>query len=501
MTRFLPLSLLSMVLLSSLATLLSCGSAPGEWLPLFDGESLHGWRANENPDTFRVEDGAIVASGPRSHLFYEGAVNGSDFKNFEFEAEVLSKPGTNSGVFFHTAFQDEGWPAQGFEVQINNSHVGGGNYRERKMTGSLYGVRNQYKSLARDDEWFTLNIRVEDRRVQVRVNGTLTVDYVEPVPPVEQPGDAAGRKLGHGTFALQGHDPGSTAMFRNLRVRKLPASMRTPSELNVEADDTYKALLRLSRENYPVVDFHTHLKGTLTLEQALEKSRRDGIYLGIAVNGGKGFPIETDAGVEAFRKEMEGQPAFIAMQAEGREWLNLFTPEAVARFDYVFTDSMTWTDDNGKRMRLWIKDEVGEIPNPGRFMDTLVARTESILHTEPIDIYVNPTFLPEVIAADYDNLWTEARMRRVIAAAKENQVAIEINNRYRIPSERFLRIAKDEGVLFTCGTNNAAAEDLGRMEYCLEMIDQLELKWQHFWVPSVYGEKAVLRKPWPSRKP
>jgi hypothetical protein len=487
-------------LMFSLAT--GCASsASGDWTPLFDGQSLNGWKANEHPETFRVENGAIVASGERSHLFYVGPDGGASFRNFELEAEVLTKPGANSGIYFHTAFQNDGWPAKGFEVQLNNSHVGEGNYRERKKTGSLYGVRNQYKALAKDDEWFRINIRVEDKRVQVRVNGILTVDYVEPNPPVQQQGDAAGRILGAGTFALQGHDPQSTAMFRNIRVRRLPDNLKTPDSEIPQADETFRQVLELSRQNVPVVDFHTHLKGTLKLEDVLKRAYRDGIAAGIAVNGGKGFPIESDAGIEAFRKSMEGQPVFIAMQAEGREWLDLFTPESVAKFDYVFTDSMTWTDNSGKRMRLWMADEVGEIRDPQAFMETLVARTVKILSEEPIDIYVNPTFLPKVIASDYDKLWTEPRMDKVIAAAKDHQVAIEINNRYRIPSEAFLRRAKDAGVLFTCGTNNAGAEDLGRMEYCLEIAGKLDLKWQNFWVPGVYGEKAALRKPWPARKP
>lgn len=499
MNRLSRYFLLSTALLLIL-TGLSCQTGPVDrWQPLFDGKSLDGWKANELAGTFRVENGEIVVGGPRSHLFYTGKVNGGEFKNFEFETEVLTKPGANSGVYFHTAYQDEGWPAKGFEVQVNNSYVAEGSYQERKMTGSLYGVRNQYKSIVKDDAWFKLNIRVEDRRVQIRVNDVLTADYVEPLPPVDQPGDAAGRVLGRGTFALQGHDPGSTIHYRNLRVRVLPDTLKTPKEQIPLADETYRSLLRLNRDNYPAVDFHTHLKGTLTLEQALEKSRRDGIYLGIAVNGGKGFPIESDEGVLKFRKAMEGQPIFIAMQAEGREWVDLFTPEAAAQFDYVFTDSMTWSDDNGKRMRLWIKDEVGEIKDPQKFMDTLVKRAEGILRNEPIDIYVNPTFLPEQISKDYDTLWTEPRMKRVIAAAKESKVAIEINNRYKIPSQRFLQIAKDEGILFTCGTNNGGAEDLGRMEYCLEMIDKLDLKWDNFWVPGVYGEKAVLRKAWPGK--
>lgn len=482
-----------------IATLIACGPAPDAWTPLFDGETLNGWKANENPETFRVENGAIVANGARSHLFYVGPDANASFKNFELEAEVMTKPGTNSGIYIHTAFQESGWPAKGFEIQVNNSHIGEGNYRERKKTGSLYGVRNQYKTLVKDDEWFTMNIRVEDKRVQVRVNGVLTVDYVEATPPLEQPGDAAGRKLSSGTFALQGHDPHSTAMFRNLRVRRLPDALKTPPEDIPTVDETYRKIVELSRENFPVVDFHTHIKGDLTLDDVLRRTYRDGIYAGIAVNGGKGFPIESDAGIEAFRQQMEGKPAFIAMQAEGREWLSLFTPEAVAKFDYVFTDSMTWTDDSGKRMRLWIPDEVGTISNPQAFMETLVARTVKIVSEEPIDIYVNPTFLPDQLAADYDSLWTPARMDKVIAAAKDHEVAIEINNRYKIPSQAFLQRAKDAGVLFTCGTNNTGREDMGRMDYCLEMIDKLDLKWADFWVPGVYGEKAALRKSWPMR--
>ena len=50
------------------------------WVSLFDGKSLDGWRANENADSWRVEDGAIVAGGQRSHLYYAGDVNQGQFK-------------------------------------------------------------------------------------------------------------------------------------------------------------------------------------------------------------------------------------------------------------------------------------------------------------------------------------------------------------------------------------------------------------------------------------
>src|SRR5207302_4701638 len=122
-----------------------------------------------------------------------------------------------------------------------------------------------------------------------------------------------------------------------------------------------------------------HLKSGLTLEQALAKSRRDGIQYGIAANCGKGFPIENDDGARKFAESLKGQPVFVAMQAEGREWTQMFSRRAAGLFDYIFTDSMTWSDNRGKRMRLWMPEEVGAISDPQEFMDTLVDRAVSIL--------------------------------------------------------------------------------------------------------------------------
>ena len=170
------------------------------------------------------------------------------------------------------------------------------------------------------------------------------------------------------------------------------------------------------------------------------------------------------------------------MQAEGREWLNLFSKEAIAEFDYVFTDAMTWTNDNGKRMRLWMPDEV-EIGDPQDFMNQLVDRIEKIM-TEPIDIYVNPTFLPDAINARYDELWTQERMDRVITALLKNNIALEINARRNIPSQAFIKRAKEAGVKFTFGTNNGRADDLGRMQYCIDMIKECKLTPNDMWLPE-----------------
>lgn len=245
----------------------------------------------------------------------------------------------------------------------------------------------------------------------------------------------------------------------------------------------------------PLIDLHVHLKGGLTLEQALSQSRRDGIQYGIAVNCGKGFPVQDDAAAAEFCASMKGQPFFAGMQAEGREWTSMFSSQVAAGFDYIFTDAMTWTDDDGRRMRLWITEEVGAIADSEAFMETLVARTVGILEHEPIDIFVNPTFLPAVISNDYDRLWTSERMARVIEAASLNQVAIELNDLYHLPNRKFVRMAKAAGCKFTLGTNNTGPGDLGRSEYGLQMIDDCGLTASDFFIPGVAGTKAADRKP------
>jgi Domain of Unknown Function (DUF1080) len=480
-------------LLASLLVLPTLQRAEEDWIPLFNGRTLDGWTAGGAKDSFRIVDGQIAVDGPRSHLFYTGNLRSAQFRNFELKAEVLTRPRANSGIYFHTQFQPEGFPRQGFEVQVNNTYVGEGAYIEHKKTGSLYGVRDIYKQLVNDNEWFRLHAAVRGKQVQVWVNDVLVVDYVEPEPAVRAEGEPDGRVLGRGTFALQCHDAGSKAFFRNIVVRPLPDDLAAATAERPIVDAAYREILRMQAENYPVVDYHVHLKGGLTLEEALRDSRRLGIQYGIAINCGLGFPVTNDAAAEEFLRSMVGQPVFVAMQGEGREWVKLFAGETVAKFDYVFTDAMTFTDDAGKRLRIWLPEEVGEIKDSERFMEMYVDRILGVLQREPIDIYANPTFLPEVIAADYNRLWTPGRMQRVIEAAKASGVAIEINNRYRVPSAAFIKAAKKAGLRFSFGTNNAD-KNLGRLEYCLEMVKECGLTWQDIFFPKPGGEKPVQKR-------
>jgi hypothetical protein len=185
------------------------------WVSLFDGKTLDGWKASDQPGTFQVQNGDIIVYGQRSHLFYIGDIHNHDWKNFEVKADVMTRKGANSGFYFHTAWQEAGWPDKGFEVQVNNTH------KDPKRTAGLYDVMDNYAAPAPDDEWFTLYIKVEGKHVITKVNDRVIVDYTEPEGYEPKP-NHPGRKIDHGTFALQGHDPGSETHFKNILVHALP---------------------------------------------------------------------------------------------------------------------------------------------------------------------------------------------------------------------------------------------------------------------------------------
>ncbi len=246
--------------------------------------------------------------------------------------------------------------------------------------------------------------------------------------------------------------------------------------------ETIKKIAQLKESGYDIVDYHAHLKGGLTMDELLDHSKKTGIGYGVAFNAGVGFPITNDSTLLANYNIYKDYPVYMAMQAEGREWVNMFSKENIKTFDYVFTDAMTWTDNKGRRMRLWMPEEVF-VDDKDDFMDQLVDQIVGVMENEPIDIYVNSTYLPDVLQPEYDSLWTEKRMDKIIHAAVQNNIAIEINARYKIPSATFIKKAKEAGVRFSMGTNNVD-KDLGTLDYAIEMIDVCRLEPKDFFKPT-----------------
>ena len=211
MTRTVTIPLACLLCLTVIgSSITSAGEKKDEkgFISLFNGKDLSGWKISDD-GKWKVEDGTIVANGPRSHLFTE-----KQFKNFEFKAEVKTTPGSNSGIYFHTKFQETGWPSTGYESQVNVTH------RDPVKTGSLYGVKKLFKTPAKDNEWWTQHIIVKGKRIVIKINGETVLDYTEP-DELKPEKKFAGRKLSRGSIALQAHDPKSVVYYRNLRINPL----------------------------------------------------------------------------------------------------------------------------------------------------------------------------------------------------------------------------------------------------------------------------------------
>jgi len=427
------------------------------------------WKSNDSGKILLEDNRFILESGQTAT--YNGRGSGRGYSDFEISGFIALSPGSVVTLMFHT---DK--TGKGYELVFHNGPVNG-----TLKTGSLTGVRNLYKSVSKDGDWTSFILAVIDKHISLYVDGIEVASYIEPENPYRT-GEFTDRLLGRGNFVLSCKE--GPAKFQDFNLNLFPRD----HEARVNAltmpviDEQSDRIIRMQQAMFPVIDYHVHLKG-MDRKEVQAKSLSYGIEYGIAPNCGIGFPITNDDQVSDFVIENYNAPFLLGMQGEGREWVTTFSQQSRNLFNYVFTDAMTFTDHKNRRTRLWMDEEVFiDIPQE-QYMDIIVDKIVKVLDEEPIDIYVNPTFLPTAMEADYDKLWTDARIDRVVKALKANNIALEINARYRIPNFKVIKAAKDAGIRFTFGTNNGDA-DMGKLEYCMEAVDACGLTAADMWFPS-----------------
>ena len=435
---------------------------------LFDGKDVNKWITSGQT---KVQEGILNLSGDGA----KAILKNGQYKNFTLSLELRTTTGGKGAVWFHT---DENL-SKGYCVAINNDRDDPVWW---KMSGSLVSVRNLTKSFVKENDWFTMDITVNGKAVNVFINGNPVVEYIEPVAPYRVEAFAK-TLLSSGTFALVGSGRGEI-QFRNISVTTLESKETDIQAQLAEAiDEQTDKIIRLHQENFPVLDYHIHLKGGLTVESAAKISRKSGINFAVAPNCGVGFPITDDAGVLAYLDTMRTSPFILVMQAEGREWVTTFSKAVRDEFDYVFTDAMTFFDHKGRRTRLWIPAET-IIDDEQQYMDLIVDRICSVLQ-EPMDVYVNPCFVPRQMQDRYDAFWTEARQDKFIDALAKSGKALEINNTYKMPNKAIIQKAKAAGVKFTFGTNNGGANDTGKMDYAISIKEEFGLTPKDMFRPKI----------------
>jgi hypothetical protein len=391
------------------------------WTELINGKDFTGWRASENTSTWSVTpDGLFQAVGKRSHLFYEGEHLEDGFKNFELEVQVRTFRLANSGIYFHTAYQETGWPGNGMEIQVNNTHIGEGDYIELKKMASLYGVRNIYKSFGKDGEWMTVRARVESNRVQVWLNGLKTVDYIQPEKTF-----STIRRLSRGTFCLQGHDSLSRMQYKSFKVRRLPDDAHTTLPAPVWGA-WHDSLVALQGKQFAFIDLNPKVR--LSARTLADYVYATGINVSLVkdpatakeLTAAKGFPLFT--GIKVNAKNMG-----LASPAAG---------------DYI----------------------IGESTDP--------ATAKSLLSGNKINIW-----------SDKGKTLATANADELLTLAKQHNIAIEIDNLAHHPSVEVIRVAKAKGCKFTFAGLVPAAS-MQQSMYVVDAIKQGGLTYKDLYIPK-----------------
>ena len=427
-----------------------------------------------NSNSWKSADGSTVKGEEITLTTGDKLTSNREYKNFTLQGKAFTEKDAEASLLFHT----DG--TSGYEVIFRNGAMDG-----TRKTGSLATVRNLYRSLAADSSWFDFQIAVRGKNIAISINGTDVVCYTEPEKPYRT-AENSQRLLGKGNIILAGKN--GTTKFRNLCITPLADDARNPNDTLPAIDEQSDAIIRLQQSNFPVIDYHVHLKGGLTKEMAHAMSMNYGINYGVAPNageGGVGRMLANDKEVYEYYEEVKPLPFLCGVQGEGRKWTSTFSQEALGIFDYLFTDAMTIKDHKNRNSRIYRPEEVHyDNLTKEQYMDIIVEQTVKILTNEPADIFANPTYIPDEMNIDYDKYWTDERIDKVLDVLEKHSIALEINPRYKIPSLKIISMAKERGLKFTFGTNNVDA-NFGKLEYCIEAIEKCGITADDIWFPSM----------------
>lgn len=398
----------------------SVSAQTGEWVELINGKDFTGWKASENANTWTVIDGMFQCDGKRSHLWYEGEHLKDGFKNFELEVQVKTFKLANSGIYFHTEYQETYWPNKGFEIQVNNTHIGEDEYIEYKRMGSLYGIRNLYKSLFKDNQWITIKVRVELNRVQIWCDGIKTVDYLQP--------DSTGRgvkRLGTGTFCLQGHDVLSKAQYRSFKVRTLPDDSKSSLIANVSStwDDSMRAF---QKENMAFIDLNP--KPVWSASKLISYFNISGINVSL---------VKTLSSQTELISSMK-QPLFLGLKINSKE----IGKQIASGVDYVIGESVDLTS------------------------------ARLLLASGKVDIW-----------SDKGNTLNLQNADELLALANQYSVAIEIDNQKRTPSVEVIKKAKAHGLKFSF-SGLIVEPGVKPSNYVFEVIKAAKINYKELFIPK-----------------
>jgi histidinol phosphatase-like PHP family hydrolase len=239
---------------------------------------------------------------------------------------------------------------------------------------------------------------------------------------------------------------------------------------------------------FPLMDLHVHLTGTFTIDHVMGIAKKTGVQFGIMVN--PGGAVSDDAGLRRFIDSLKPYPVYCGLQPMSPGWSRSFSPETIKLLDYVLMDAQTVPNGNryAETLRIWNFDTY--VDDTETFMQAYMTHIlEVIDNNEPLNIFGWPLFLPVCIARDYYTLWTEERMQKIIEALKRKDLAVEINDLAHTPHEKFISMAREQGLKFTFGSDTRD-QKAGRLDFCKYVAKKCNLKEDDFFLPKRALNKA-----------
>lgn len=463
--------------------------------PLLTGSNLSGWKTlgdvrvepsnDEGRDALRLTGGSGSLESEESFDDF--------FLSLDFKENATPN---NSGLFFRSI---PGSKMDGYEAQMNNNPPEADRTKFLgNDTGSIFRRAAARRLVTEPTAWNRLTVMAEADFFRTWVNGVPALVWTDTRPADDNP--RKGRRFKRGTIQIQGHDPTTDLLLRDLRITDgkgdgfLPTSVQ--KEGNPAEEKTTDSKDGLSPENRAfeafrpfyekyrasgksITDYHIHLRGSMTPEKAIQREKETGIKSGVLENAGRDWPLSDDAKIDAMVDAVKAaSPNLpVGLQVNDRDWFTAISPKTLKRLDFILADTMIMGEGpDGKPQKLWLLPKDYDA-DPEEWMERYMAHNLQILD-EPISILANPTYLPEFVADRYDQLWTDDRMAQIIEKAVEKGVALEIQAGSPFPSERFIKMALDKGATFSFGTNNfdATLKNLDRWREVLEKHDVKKTK-------------------------
>ena len=243
------------------------------------------------------------------------------------------------------------------------------------------------------------------------------------------------------------------------------------------------------------LDCHAHTvwsDGALTPEQLVEAVRARGVRPGIAdhLSGNVAGAVKTIEEVRSYLDELERHDV-----ARGAEfcwhdalWREL-PDDLTSRFTHRVGSLHAVQLAGGEWLHMFQRSFPRDL-SLDDYMEAHLASLERLAAEMPVDILAHPTLLPlSLRAMPLEELWTEPREERAVAALRAAGIAFEISNRYR-PHERFVQRAASAGVRLSLASDGHTLEQVGDLGFPLAVAREAGVPDEALYDPASHGARA-----------